>query len=42
MGCALSAADEPGGKKRSAGIDKTLAEERMKRNNEIKLLLLGE
>lgn len=41
MGCALSAADEAD-KKRSAEIDRTLAQEGLNRNNEIKLLLLGE
>lgn len=41
MGCALSAADDTG-KKHSDEIDKKLVAERMNRNNEIKLLLLGE
>lgn len=42
MGCALSAADEAAEKKRSAEIDRTLAADGLNRNNEIKLLLLGE
>ena len=41
MGCAMSAVDEAD-KKRSDEIDRTLAAEGMNRNNEIKLLLLGE
>ena len=41
MGCTLSAADEAD-KKRSEAIDRSLAAEGMNRNNEIKLLLLGE
>ena len=41
MGCALSAADEAE-KKRSEEIDRRLAEDRMSRKDEIKLLLLGE
>ena len=41
MGCTLSATDEAD-KKRSEAIDRTLAAEGLSKNNQLKLLLLGE